>query len=141
MPNLRLLELKKSGQANWSLLDDPFGFSTHTLRVLSLYNTPLFRSVLGLKPLTESTLLDHNFDLRLDTLLDFLEENHSLESATLEISFVEASLRHSQRKTPIGNRLRHLSICCDDAMDIRTLISSIARVQVRKFIVTMKPRD
>ena len=61
-----------------------------------------------------------------DTILDFLEENHSLEDVTLGISFAEAFLRHSQRKTPIGSKLRHLSIYCYDAMDDRALISSIA---------------
>jgi hypothetical protein len=126
MLNLRSLKLGKSGQADWSLLDDPFDFSTHTLMVLSLNNIPLFPSSLGFKTLTELTLLDHNFDLHLDTLLDFLEENHSLERATSDIGFARAPFRHSQYKTPIGNQLRHLSISCYDVMDSRVLVSSIA---------------
>ena len=126
MPNLRSLKLGKSGQADWSLLVGPFYFSAHTLRVLSLDNIPLFPSILGLKTLTELSLRHRDFNLHLDTLLDFLEGNHSLESATLEVSFADASLRHSQRRAPIGNQLRHLSIYCDDAMDGRALISSIA---------------
>jgi len=126
MPNLRSLKLGKSGQADWSLLVGPFDFSVHTLKVLSLDNIPLFPSIFGLKTLTELSLRHHDFNLHLDTLLDFLEENRSLESATLEVSFADASLRHSQRRAPIGNQLRHLSIYCDDAMDGRALISGIA---------------
>ena len=126
MPNLRSLTLHIPEQAEWSPLNDSFDFSTHMLRVLSLYNIPLFPSILGLKTLTELTLFDDNSNLHLDTLLDLLEENHSLESATLGINFAGASLRREQRKTPIGNQLRYLSICCDYAMDIRALISSIA---------------
>ena len=101
MPNLRSLKLGKYEKTNWSLLDDPFDFSAHTLRVLSLCNIPLFPSILGVKTLTELTLLDYNFNLHLDTLLDFLGENHSLESATLEIIFAEASLRRLRHRDPV----------------------------------------
>jgi len=66
-----------------------------------LYNTPLFPSILSLKTLTELTLLDYNFDLRMDTLLDFLEESRSLESATLEISFPEQNTDWESTPTPI----------------------------------------
>lgn len=125
MPNLRSLTLGRSRKVERSPVNDPFDFSAHTLRDLSLENIPLFPSILDLKTLTRLSPLDHNFNLHLDTLLSFLEENHSLESADLEITFAEASLRHSQRKTPIGNRFGHLSISSNDGMDSRALISSI----------------
>jgi hypothetical protein len=71
-------------------------------------------------------LLDHYFDLHLDTFLDFLEENRSLASATLEITSKKHTLRSSRRRTPIRSRLRYLEIACSDATDGQALISSIA---------------
>ena len=96
------------------------------MRVLSLHNITLFPSILGLRSLTELSLVYRCLDLHVDTLLEFLEENHSLERANLEIEFSEPSLRHSRRQDPIENRLQHLSISCCDATDGLVLISGIA---------------
>ena len=125
MPNLQSLTLTSHGQTEWTLPADPFDFSAHTLRNLSLYNTPLCHSFLSPGTLKELTLVDHFFDLHLGTFADFLGESHSLESASLDIKFAKASLRLSRPQTPIENRLRHLSIRCRDMMDCQALISSM----------------
>ena len=125
IPNLQSLTLAKSRRADWAQVIDPFDFSAHTLRDLSLHNIPLYHSFLSLRSLSKLRLVDYHFNLHLDTLLNFLEENHSLESVDLMIGFVEPPLRRSQRRNPIGNRLQHLSISCNNTMDGRALISSI----------------
>lgn len=126
MPNLRSLALRKSGQTDWSQLDDPFDFAAHTLKALALHGIPLFPSILGLKTLTELALVDYDFRLHLDSLLDFLEGSHSLESVTLEICFSEPLLRCSRRGAPVENRLQQLVIFCAYVVDGRALLSSIA---------------
>ena len=127
MPNLRSLTLMNGigGQVDWPQLD-PFDFSAHTLRDLSLRNVPLHPPFLSIRTLMELTIVDYHSNLHLDVLLDFLEENHSLESAKLSIGFVEPSLCRSRRQTPIRSRLQHLSISCMDAADGLALISGIA---------------
>ena len=125
-PNLQSLDLIKSGHTDWTQTIDPFDFSAHALRKLSLSDIPLYPSFLSLRSLTKLSLLDYGFNLHLDTLLNFLEENHSLESATLTIGFAEPSLCRSSRQTPVGNRLQHLLITYTDAMSARALISGIA---------------
>ena len=125
MPNLRSLTLLNNGLSEWTRPIDPFDFSAHTLRGLSLRNIPLYPSLLSIRTLTELTLVDRNFNLHLDILLGFLEENHSLESVDLEIGFAKPSLLHSRHQTPIGNQLRHLSISCYGPMNNPALISSI----------------
>ena len=126
-PKLRSLALEdRSSRTKWGLVDQ-FEFSTHTmLKELSLSYVPLLPSILSLRTLTKFSLCDRDFQLPLDTLLSFLEENRSLESATFEIMFAEPSLSHSQRRTPVGNGLRHLSIMASEAANIRPLISNIA---------------
>ena len=126
MPNLRSLRLGGSGQDDWAQAIDPFDFSAHTLGELSLYNIPLYPSFLSLRSLTKLNLVNFHFNLHLDTLLDFLEENHSLESVKLEIWFAEPSLHHSRRQDPIGNRLKRLSISSWGEMAVRALLSAIA---------------
>ena len=127
MPKLRSLDLRKTIHANWNRSIDPFDFSAHTkLRELSLTSIPLFPSILRIRTLTEFSLIDYFFPLHIDTLLSFLEENHSLEDATFDIEFTEHSLCRSRRRTPVGNGLRRLSIFCEDTIIIRALISSIA---------------
>ena len=125
MPDLRSLVLLNNEPA-WTRTTDPFDFSAHTLRNLSLRNVPLYHSFLGHGTLTELALVDLRFNLHLDVLLDFLKKSHSLERASLDIMFVDPSLRQSRCQTPIGNRLRYLSISCYEAMDGRALISGIA---------------
>lgn len=66
------------------------------------------------------------FNLELDRLLDFLEQNDSLESAHLTIQFALPSLRDSQRPDRrIKNRLKYLNVSSECAMDIEALISKI----------------
>jgi hypothetical protein len=125
MPNLRLLEFFSWG-VKWDQFVDPFEGLTHILKRLTLSHTPLYPSLLKLRTLTELDLHSFNFNLHLDTLLGFLEENRSLERATLQIKFTKHSLRSSRRRTPIKNRLQYLEIQCCDAMDARALLSSIA---------------
>ena len=141
MPNLRSLTLWNSigERVDWPQLD-PFDFSAHTLKDLSLRNIPLYPSFLSVGTLTELTLIDPKFDLHLDTLLNFLEENHSLENAHLWIGFSEPSLCRSRRQTPIGNRLRHLTIFCNGAMDGCALISNIP-LQRGAALKVFYPRD
>jgi len=126
MPNLRSLKIIKCLVPDWDRTADPFGSFPHSLRCLTLENVPLYPSFLNLRTLTTLFLFDDNFHLHLDTLLDFLEANHSLQSATLWVSFVEPSLRRSQRRSPIRNRLQHLSISCINVLEVRALISNIA---------------
>jgi hypothetical protein len=125
MPNLQSLVFYTWG-GRWNPSADPFEGLAHTLKHLSLSETPLCPSVLKLRTLTEMDLSYLDFNLHLDTLLDFLEENRSLESATLKLRFTKPSLRSSRRRTPIKNRLQYLTIQCCNVVDARALISSIA---------------
>ena len=124
MPSLRSLTLEAG---DWGQHIDPLDFSAaHTLKELSLHSVPLYPSILNFRTLTKFSLVDYHFDLHLDVLLGFLEQNQSLESATLCIGFGQPSLHNSQRQTPIENRLLHLSINCDETAAGRALISNIA---------------
>ena len=123
-PNLRMLELISSNGLDASI--DPFGSFPNALRSLSLIDIPLYPSFLKLRTLTKLYLEYSQMDCpALDTLLGFLEENHSLESVDLTIrTDQEFSARISHRQAVITNRLQHLSIASRDAMVARTLISS-----------------
>ena len=125
MPNLRSLTLSGPWNAGWDWSIDPFGPSTPPLTHLSLSDIPLYPSFLHLRTLTDLTLRSCWFYLHLDTLLDFLEGNCSLERATIGVTFAHPSLRSSRRRVVTGNRLRCLSICSYDAMDNKALVSSI----------------
>lgn len=127
MPNLRSLELwRKDTTGGWDPSIDPFEPLPHALRSLSLFSIHLYPSFLRLTALTKLLLHNKQFNLHVDALLDFLEENRSLESADLEIRFSESSLRNSQRGSVVVNRLQLLSITCADAEDARALSSNIA---------------
>ena len=89
---------------------DPFESLAPGLRYLELADVPLYPSFPRLRTLTELALNDHRFDLHLDTLLDFLEENRSLKNATLDIRCTEPSLRSPRHRAAIVNQLQHLSI-------------------------------
>lgn len=110
MPNLRSLELCKNTFSEGVRSIDPFEPLPPTLTSLSLERIHLYPSFRRLKALTELTLRDEQFSLRLDTLLDFLEENQSLERANLMIRFRKPSFRQSRRGSTIKNQLQHLSI-------------------------------
>ena len=125
MPNLRSLTLGVDNKEEWDLSIDPFESLSHNLRCLELIKIPLYPSFLPLKTLTRLTLIDWRFSLNLDTLLNFLEGNVSLESVKLWIRFVKPSLRNSRRRAAIGNRLLYLSITFRDVMDARALITNI----------------
>ena len=123
-PNLRMLELISVGGFDASI--DPFELFPSTLRSLSLEDIPLYPSFLKLRTLTKLSLEYFNTDCpALDTLLDFLEENHSLESVDLMIKNNESPTHIPHRRTVITNQLQNLSITAQHAMTARTLISSI----------------
>ena len=125
LSNLHSLTLHAKDIKGWDLSIDPFEPLPHNLRYLSLIKIhphPLF---LRLRTLTELSLTIPRFSLHLDTLLDFLEANASLESVELLIKFVEPSLRNSQRRAAIGNRLQRLYIHSWDLMDARAIIANI----------------
>ena len=124
-PNLRSLSL--FGCPDRGRSADPSGLLTTTLTHLSLTDTPLYPEFLRLRALTDLTLRNHRFDLHRNTLLEFLEENRSLERATLEIKFTHLHLRASwARPAVIMNRLRYLSMRCSNTMDNKALLSGIA---------------
>ena len=126
MPMLESISLEldsdEEEEGNWSI--DPFkpGFA-HTLKRLSLTVVPLYPSLAGIRTLTELTIYRPEGDIRLDTLLDFLEGNSSLERADLSIEFTEPPPRSQIRR--VKNQLRHLSIRCDNVIDARALITAI----------------
>ena len=129
MPNLRLLSFSlqpRQAELDWSI--NPLGSSTPTLTHLSLIDISLSPSFLRLRTLTNLTFLYNrtSLPLPLDRLLDFLEENRSLEHVDLEIPSAEFALRSSRRRIPIRNRLRSLKIVSANAMDVKALISNIA---------------
>lgn len=128
MPNLQSLTLSGCERdADWyNHTIDPLDFSTHTmLRKLSCYDLPLFPSILGLSTLTELNLRDLRIRLHVDTILEFLENNRSLERANLAVDFEEDSLCRSRRQTPVKTCLQHLFIWCDREKNVEPLISNI----------------
>ena len=127
MPNLRSLELSRS-VAEWDDPIDPFGSFPHTLRHLTLACFPLYPSLLRLRALTELVIYNYGnkLDLHLDTLLDFLEANPSLESASFRFRFTGPSLRNLRRRAAIETQLRYLFIRYWDLIDGKALMSKIA---------------
>ena len=106
VPNLQSLTLVTQQGSRWDRFADPFESFSPPLRYLKLSGVSLYRSLLKLRTLTELDLHDHQFNLHLDTLLYFLEENHLLESVTLEIIPTEPPHRSLRHRTPIKNRLQ-----------------------------------
>ena len=126
MPNLRLLDLEhKCSMPGWDPSNDPFGLFPDTLRSLTLYDIPLYPPFLKIRTLTELSLQYYKVQPSLDTLLDVLEENRSLESVDLNIDSDEYPIQVSQRPAVILNQLRHLLITSWDATISRILISNI----------------
>ena len=125
-PNLRSLTLHCAyTSGRWDPTVDPFVSLTRALKRLSLLNVPLYPSILNLRNLTDLSLRYHWFDVPVDTLLTFLEQNRSLQRATLDIRFTGSPLRVSRREAPIGNRLRHLSILCNNPTNAQAIVSNI----------------
>jgi hypothetical protein len=127
-PNLRSLGLRgkhvPNSERNQSI--DPFEPFGDSLRHLSIHHFHLCPSLLGLTSLTELEILDYRLNTPIDTLLNFLKENRSLETAILGVGFAKRSLRRSKLDAPIENQLRHLSIRCAYSVDGKALISGIA---------------
>jgi len=124
MPNLQSLTLDRCNYSDSSV--DPFESLTPTLRHLKLLYVPLYPSFLRLRDITELYIRDRYCSLHLDTILDFLEENRSLKSATLGIVFTEPSLHSSRRGAAIANQLQYLSIPYGDEPGGKSLISNIS---------------
>ena len=132
-PNLRSLSLsgwsaekRILGAEDWT--KDPCDGLTiaSSLEELNLSDIPLYPLFRSLSGLTELRIRDLQFNLELDALLDFLEQNDSLESAHLTIQFNMPSLRESQRPDrKIKNRLKYLDVSSKCAEDIEALISKI----------------
>ena len=142
MPNLRLLELEHTGNApGWDPSINPFGLFPNTLRSLRLYETPLYPSFLKIRTLTELSLQYNVVQPSLDTLLDVLEENRSLESVDLKIDSDEYPTHISQRRAVVLNQLHNLSITCWDATIARTLVSNILVRRGAHLGVTLRGRS
>jgi hypothetical protein len=125
VPNLRSLTFVTEQDSECDQFADLFESLPPTLRYLKLSGVSLYPSLLKLRMLMELDLHDRQFNLHLDTLLDFIEGNQSLESVTLEIILTEPFLRSLRHRTPIKNRLRSLRIVCFDVIDGQALISNI----------------
>ena len=83
---------------------DPFGSFTPTLESLSLSRIPFHPALLRLKSLTEF-VCENQYDLHLDILLDFLEENRSLKRGDLDITFTEQSIQNLRPRAAISTQL------------------------------------
>ena len=122
MPKLQSLQLNSEDEfeEDWSM--NPFETFPFPLESLSLIGIPLYPSLLGITTLTELTLRCFELPL-LDPFLDFLEGNHSLKSATLNLTFAELPPRSPRRR--IQNQLQYLSVESLVPMHARALITSI----------------
>ena len=135
MPNLRSLSLIGK-VCDWDWSTDAFGPLT-TLAHLTLVYVPLWPSFLHLRTLTDLTLDYFRCNLHLDTLLYLLEENRSLERATLGMMFPGPSFRSSRRQVPIRNRLQSLTITFPSTMDAHALMSSLALQRGARLKITL----
>jgi hypothetical protein len=128
MPNLRSLTLDGPQVIKqMSSVDLPESL-VPTLRYLEVAGIPLSSSFLRLRALTELVLYHSRPSLHLDTLLDFLEANHSLRSADLTIrptGLIRTSLFVPQLRGAIVNRLQHLSTNYTCTMIGKALLSNI----------------
>jgi len=128
MPNLQSLDLARTedeGVPDWDSSIDPFGSLPNTLTSLVLDDIPLYPSFLKIRTLTVLGLRYSEIQPALDSLLDLVEDNCSLESVDLRINFHNSPSSSSQPRSPTTNRLRHLSVSCWDVTTARTLISNI----------------
>ena len=86
---------------------------------------PLYPSFLDIRTLTELSLRYKKVKPHLDTLLELLEGNHSLERVKIKIYFKDFPTPFSQVRAATANRIQRLSISPPNARIARTLISSI----------------
>jgi len=144
MPNLRSLDLARTEYDDVSGLDsplDPFRSFPTTLTSLCLYDIPLYPSFLKLRALRELRLHYYKIHPALDTLLNFVEDNCSLESVGLTINFHNPPSSSSRHRSATTNRLRHLSVSCLDATTARTLISNIPLRRGARLDLTFRDQD
>jgi len=128
MPNLQSLNLARTedeGLPDWDLSIDPFGSLPNTLTSLVLDDIPLYPSFLKTRTLTVLGLRYSEIQPAMNTLLDLVEDNSSLESVDLTIDFRNPPSSSSQRRSATTNRLRCLSVSCWDPTTARSLISNI----------------
>jgi len=128
VPNLQSLDLARAGSggvSHWDWSVNPFGSLPNTLTSLVLDDIPLYPSFLKIRTLTVLDLRYFDIHPTLDSILDLVEDNRSLESVDLTIDFISSPSSSSQRRSATMNRLRHLSVSCWDATAARALISSI----------------
>lgn len=123
--NLRSLSLSREWGGNLNWPNETCGPLSSTLTRLDLLGIPLSPSFLGLRTLTSLTLHTVLPNLHLNTLLDFLEENRSLERVTLNVKFAQRYPRSSRRRVVI-DRLRHLSMHCHNLTDFEALIPCLS---------------
>ena len=125
-PNLRSLELfTEDDTPEWDPSIDPFTLFPDTLRSLKLTDIPLYPSFLKLRTLTNLSFRHYAARFPLDTLLDLLEENRSLETVDLIITSDAFPAQIPQRRVVVLNQLQRLSIMCWDPMIARILITNI----------------
>lgn len=126
MPTLRSLSLSLWGSSTfWDPEIDPFKSFPSTIQSLLLHHIPLFPSFLDITTLTKLTLHNFDFDHPLDVLLNMLERNPLLTSVEIMLILGNPTYRVSHRRTPIKNKLDHLSLTCYDAGTCRMLLSNI----------------
>ena len=143
MHNLRSLSLSAGRvvTADQQVSADPFGQSPLALTHLSLVFLPLYPSLRRLTSLTNLSLRNYQFDLHIDTLLDFLEANRALEHATLNVWLKRPTLQVSRRQVGIVNRLRSLSICSCNASENNAFISRIPLRKGARLEITLHNRN
>ena len=125
-PNLQSLTLV--GGTEGDSLDypnDPCGQPLSSLTSLFLDRVSLCPTFLRLRTLKDFTILHPKFNNHLGTLLDFLEQNRSLERADIDVEFTQDSLLDLQHRAPIENRLRNLTISAHSVVDLKAFISKI----------------
>ena len=120
-PNLHSLEMEPLNPIFQS--NDLFKSFPPTLECLSLYNIPLYESVLNVKTLTKFALTNWTICYPLDILLKFLEGNHSLKHVKLHIEI--QGFFKSEKIVPIKNQLQSLIVRYHNVEDARALISNI----------------
>ena len=117
--NLRslILAAHDDNTRGWDPSIDPLGSFPSSLRSLELDDIPLYPSFLDIRTLTELSLRYKKVKPHLDTLLELLEGNHSLERVKIKIYSKDFPTPFSQVRAAIANRIQRLSISppeCED---------------------------
>ena len=145
MPNLQSLDLAHTEDyddvSDWDSPLNPFGSFPTTLTSLCLYDIPMYPSFLELRALRELRLRYYKIHPALDTLLNFVEDNCSLESVDLTINFHNSPSSSYRHRSATTNRLQHLSVSCLDATTARTLISNIPLRKGAHLDITFRDKE